>query len=134
LCGGWIAKSKVPHPPNKALKGLTINLMAKIKLKIKRNSLSPKGFRMFNLTAGQKVEFTFAGEAHTRTTTKSWWILMDDHANFSKAKFGEGKDLEIDTSEYKLQKSEFTDDDGKTRYSTWLVPNALADDSCEEWV
>ena len=58
---------------------------------------------------------------------------MDDHANFSKAKFGEGKDLEIDTSEYKLQKSEFTDDDGKTRYSTWLVPNALADDSCEEW-
>jgi hypothetical protein len=107
--------------------------MAKIKLKIKKNSLSPKKFRMFNLVAGQKVEFTFAGETRTRTTTKSWWILMDDHADFAKAKFAEGKDLEIDTSEYKLQKSEFTDTDGKTRYSTWLVPNALADDSCEEW-
>jgi hypothetical protein len=130
----WIAKSKVPHPPKKALTGLIINLMAEIKLKIKKNSKSPKGFRMFNLTAGQKVPFTFAGETRYRTTTKSWWILMDDHADFAKPKYAEGKELQIETSEYKLQKSEYVDEEtGKTRYSTWMVPNALADDSCEEW-
>ena len=108
--------------------------MAKIKLKIKKNTVSQKGFRMFNLAAGQKVEFTFAGEKCSRSTTKSWWILLDNHAKFSKEKYNVEGEIEIEKSEFRLQKSEYTDEEsGKIRHSTWLIPVALADDTCEEW-
>jgi hypothetical protein len=141
LCGGWIAKSKVPHPPKKALTGLNNNQMEK-KLKIKKiKKDDKKNLIIFNLTDGKVAKSGFDGNDETRSQERSYWIMWDQSTTlndtFAKWSKGKKKEVTLDSDNYRLRTSEFKrqNDDGDDIIAkcTWIIPVDLADDDDNEW-
>ena len=102
-------------------------------LKIKSVDKESKGgFMVFNLTVGKVAEFKVNGKQATRTSKKSYWLLVDPSPELKK--LNEGDNFKLDTDDFKLERSSYKDEDsGETRFCTWLIPSDLADNSCEDW-